>query len=442
MSDPAPTLGLPGDAPDTEKHAGPSRARRIAVVCLAVLTVISLMASTLAFWSHRLLLNTDSWVATVAPLAEDEAVTALIAERLTEQLVAVTDPETKLAAALPDQASLLAGPLTAAATTFIEDSLATVLASERFAEFWVNANRFAHEKAVAILRDETDGPIDISDGVVSLNLLPIVAAALTKVNELAPQLLTDGRPVPTITFDTPPDQARAELATALGRDLPESFGVIEVFQSDQLAAAQQGVRVFDRITWALPVLTLLLLIATLVLADNRRHVLIGFGLGTVAAMVLATALVRAGRNYVLDLIGNPEGRAAAATTIQALVVNLRFLTQLVVAGALVLTIVAIVTGDGRFAVELRREAAGLRRGATHVDRGSEPAAWRFLHDHVVLFQFVGALLAMVWLIQTDVTFLGLLVTLAVLAAYEVALLVLAGPSTAEPATSTTSTPAG
>jgi len=431
MSDTTPTLdtGTPAvdDAtPPAPTAPRPSRARRLAVVCLAALTVISLLASTLAFWSHRLLLDTDAWVATVAPLAEDEAVTDLVAARLTEQLVEVTDPEAKLAAALPDQASLLAGPLTAAATTFVESSVASVLASDQFATFWAEANRYAHEKAVVVLRGDTDGPIAIDDGVVSLNLLPIVAAALTKVNERAPDLLTDGRPVPTIAFDTPPDEARAELSTALGRDLPESFGVIQVFRSDQLAAAQQAVRLFDRVTWALPVLTLLLLAATLALADRRRPVLIGFGLGTIAAMAFATAVVRAGRNFVLDLIGNPEGRAAAASTIATLVANLRVLTQLVVAAAVVLTVVALVTGDSRVAVGLRRQAAGMRPSAGDETNADATPVSAFVRDNLVVLQFAGATAAVMWLVLADLTFVGLALALLLLAAYEVVLLALAG----------------
>ena len=58
------------------------------------------------------MLNTDSYVSTVAPLAKDPAVTAELARIATDQVFTALDPQPTIAAALPPKAAFLAGPIT------------------------------------------------------------------------------------------------------------------------------------------------------------------------------------------------------------------------------------------------------------------------------------------------------------------------------------------
>ena len=63
---------------------------------LVVLVCILAPVSVLAVWLHNTVLDTDQYVATVAPLAHDPAVQEAIATRVTNSLVASTDLEARV----------------------------------------------------------------------------------------------------------------------------------------------------------------------------------------------------------------------------------------------------------------------------------------------------------------------------------------------------------
>ena len=394
------------------------RGRRAATATLAVLAVIGLLASTLALWSHRLLLNTDAWVDTVGGLADDPEVTDAVAQRLTEQVMATIDAEQLAEDALPEEAQFLAAPLTTAVEGFVEDAVAAVLASDQFATLWREANRVAHEEAVQLLRGG-DGPVRVDDGVVTLDFLPLVGRVLERIQEAAPGLLGDAD-LPDITFDTPTDQAVAELSDALGRDLPEGFGTVDLFSSDQLGAVQDGVALFDTIVWVLPVLTLLLLAGAFWLSGDRRGLAVRLGLATVAVMLLATGIVRTLRAEILGLIGDQEARTAAATTIATLLSELRFLANFLLVAGAVAAVAAYLTGDGRGAVAVRTQVRRLtdRTGAAVARSGvaSDPMPW--VRDNLAGLQLAGVVLAVGWAFLGSPTWRSLLLVALLLAAYE------------------------
>ncbi|MCB0964462.1 MAG: hypothetical protein KDA98_14380, partial [Acidimicrobiales bacterium] len=149
------------------------RLRRRLVVALVVLTALLTFVSTIGVWGRGVLLNTDRWVATVGPLAHEEALTDALAVYLVDQAAAAVDLEAVAAEALPDQASGLAVPLASAVRGFLTEQAERLLASDAFATAWVEANRVAHREVVRLLRGE-DGAVAANDGVVTLNLLPVL----------------------------------------------------------------------------------------------------------------------------------------------------------------------------------------------------------------------------------------------------------------------------
>ena len=70
-----------GDTPAKEM-----KWRRRLVVAMVVLTAIATFVSTIGFWSHNVLLNTDKWVETVGPLAHDPVGAAGLAGEWTRHL--------------------------------------------------------------------------------------------------------------------------------------------------------------------------------------------------------------------------------------------------------------------------------------------------------------------------------------------------------------------
>ena len=344
-----------------EAEEGPAvdggRLRRRLVVALVVLTALLTFVSTIGVWGRGVLLNTDRWVATVGPLAHEEALTDALAVYLVDQAAAAVDLEAVAAEALPDQASGLAVPLASAVRGFLTEQAERLLASDAFATAWVEANRVAHREVVRLLRGE-DGAVAANDGVVTLNLLPVLVRLLDRVEPFG--VLPDGYQTPDIDRSTPPDEAIATLSTELGRDLPDDFAQIEVFDSDTLAQAQDGVRILDRVVVLLVLLTVGLAVAAAVLSSDRRRTALQLGLGIVIALVLSGAVLTATTDYVVSLISDQTDRSAAASVMAQVLDSLQQIQRVALVVGLLLVVGAWAAGDRARALPVRRHLDALR----------------------------------------------------------------------------------
>ena len=191
-----------------------------------------------AAWGARTVLNTDRYVATVAPLASDPAVQVSIARRTTDQVFSALNVDAVLSEHLPEQIAFLAAPLTTAVRGFVQDQVLRVVQSDAFETFWVEANRFVHTQILKILRGEGE-TVTVRDGKVLLNLIPLINLALGSIQTVASDLLGRSITLPTIEPDEIPQESIAKLESALGVDLPEDYGTIAVYDSEELGALQQ-----------------------------------------------------------------------------------------------------------------------------------------------------------------------------------------------------------
>ena len=110
------------------------RLRRIFTPILVVLAVIVFTVTVPAAWSARTVLNTDRYVATVGPLADDPAVQQAIATRLTDEVFAALNVQEVISgtlAAIGERATLLAGPLTNALHGFVQEQVLKVVQPSR-----------------------------------------------------------------------------------------------------------------------------------------------------------------------------------------------------------------------------------------------------------------------------------------------------------------------
>jgi hypothetical protein len=421
--------------PESPEGGVPSRSpqqlhwRRRLVLVLVVVTCFGVLASTVAVWTHRTLLNTDQWVDTVGPVASDPDVQAALTNYLTTQVFSVIDAQGLLQEALPDRVSFLAQPMSSAIQQFVHDTIAKLLATDQFQNLWVGINRIGHQVVVNVLRGDTR-LVQTANGTVAINTLPVLARALQAVAQRVPGLFDD-RPIPTdITFDTPADQARQELSAALGRDLPPDFGVFTLFQSDQLAAAQNAVELFDRGVWALVIVTILCGIAAIVLSVRRRRTILQIGIGVVLGMGIAVGLIAAVKNLVLNLIIDPTNRAAAAATLSRVVDSFNVWARALLVLGLIAALGAFLTGDHPWAKGLRHlvsragGTAGAKAASAYRNRGGQPFPW--VAKHRGELAVAGAAIAVLWLFLADVTLGLLVVVLVLLALYELGIYALSG----------------
>ncbi len=188
------------------------RWRTILVGFLVVLTSIAILTSAVGVWAHRTLLNTDSWVATVGPLAKDPAVTDAVATQVTNELDAGARPRAPARGrTCPPKLQAFAGHDRRGGRP-VRAHRGQAAAADRAVPAVLGARptACAHELAVKVLRNETK-VVSTANGEVTFNLLPLFAKALAFVESKAPGIGGTSSTVPDITASTPPDQARAEL---------------------------------------------------------------------------------------------------------------------------------------------------------------------------------------------------------------------------------------
>ncbi len=404
------------------------RWRRRLVLALVVVSSLGVLTSAVAFWTHRTLMDTDAWVDTVGPVADDPAVQQALATYLTKQLTEAIEPERILDNTLPERAQSLSAPLSTAVEQFIYDVTLKVIQSDQFQQLWAAVNRYGHEAVVDFLRGDSR-LVQANGGVVTVDVLPVMAKVLRAVQDKAPRLVP-GKTVPEVTYEMPVDDQRKALQSVIRRPLPPDFGVFTIVKSDQLAAVQAGVVIFDRVVWVLAIVTIGLMVGAVLLSVDRLRTLVQLGAGVAIAMVFAIGVISAVKNLVLDLVADPVNRSAAATTMRALLRSFTDVADTLLVVGVLLVAGAFLAGDSRWAKQLRGLVSGAwtpvvpeSSAVAEADQG--PFPW--IAQRRIALMVAGALAAGAWLLLADVS-LGLLMLISLLLAlYEAGVSVLSRP---------------
>lgn len=393
------------------KRTHPSRRRRWGVMVLVVLTAFGVLTSTVAVWAHRMIFNTDEWVATVGPLIDDPEITQAVSTRLVDEILVLIDADDVITDVLPDKAQVLAPVLESTLRNFLIDQVDSLLQTEQAQTIWVEGNRKAHALVVDVLQGNNVGPVLLADGEVALNLMPLVSKALVRVDDRFPDLLPLEGPVPEVTADTPIPEAQQQFATAFGKTLKPDFGVVVVFQSDQLGAAQDAVTLFDRGVVALIVITLAMAVGAVALAADRRAIALRLGIAVVAAAAVGIALINAVQQLVLDMIGNREGRRAVAHLLASVTSSFDDIARLLLAGGLLVAAISFLAGPNTAATQTRDVVRRTAQGA--------PPSW--LAQHLGALQGAGGAIAIALVLLGGLSWTSLLWVAAFLAVWELAL---------------------
>ena len=309
----------------------PRQGRRWLSITCAVLAGIMLLASVVTVWARRTMLNTDQYVATIAPLAEDEDIQNAVAARVTDAVAEELDFESIAEEALPEDAAVLAGPIASGAESLVNEVVVGVVQTQAFERIWEDANRLAHESVVKILTGDSDEGdlVSTAEGKIVLDLAPLADQVL--------ELLGD-------TFGT-------DLTSSVDtEDLPIEFTLVE---SADLADAQDALKLFDTISWLTLILAVAFLVGAVLLAEQRRLGVRRLGLAIVISMVLAGLMYTFARNeYVSGVAELPNPDAAKAVFDILTRFLQRAIRALLVLG--VLTLIGVwVTGPSGTAAKVR-----------------------------------------------------------------------------------------
>jgi hypothetical protein len=386
----------------TEPSEAPRRLprwRRALVAILVILSVVLLPIAGLTVWVRNLVLDTDKYVDTVAPLASNKDITDTVANRLTNKLFAEVNVEQEAKDALPERAQFLASPIASGVETFTRDAATRALASDKFQTVWSNANRRAHDAIDKVLTGEGKN-VSVKNGKIVLDLTPIVN---TVIQDL--------------------DKRGVTVFDSVGQDVSKKNLQVELFDASQLEKARSAVHLLDRLRIVLVVLVFVLLGVALLLSGNRRRTLMRWGLGVVAAMAVTAALLALARSAFLDVAKNRDAAAAVYDILTSLLRNgIRTIAVL----GLVVALAAFLSGPSRLAVRTR---TGARRLIGGIGRRGDQPGWEpgpvgaWVAAHKVGLRVAGVALAflvlLLWSTPQPLTILGLAIALLVyLAAIE------------------------
>ena len=410
-------------------EARPGKRRRLRRVLTPILVALSILVFTItvpAAWGARTVLNTDRYVATVAPLADDAAVQASIATKLTDQVFSALNVEGTLSealGALGERATVLAGPLTNAIRGFVQDQVLKVVESDAFKTFWVQANTFVHEQVLAILRGGGGDTVTVAEGKVLLNLLPLVNLALGSIQSVASGLVGRDVTLPRIQEGDVPSESIARLEQALGIDLPDSYGQIVVYDSEDLAALQQALYVFERLLLLLLLLIPILVAASLWVSTRRRRTLVQLTAGAAVGLVVIRRIAIIARDNLYDRVDTQQFPSVRVLT-NTLMDSLFRYTAILLAIVLVTALIALITGPYPWAVTLRAWVGDGARGIASAFRGErlpDTGRVRWLRDHRDALMLGGAIFAVALLLLFDLSLWGFVIAGIVIALYEIAL---------------------
>jgi hypothetical protein len=310
--------------------------RWVAAATLLLIAVLLGIASIVAVFVRNQLLDTDRYVATVAPLARDPVVQDAIADRLTSEIITRTDVDALVHQAAdflkkqgaPAQIDALVSPAVNGVESFVHSEVRKIVGSRYFAQAWDSANRVGHASLVKILTGEGNAPVSSTDTTVSIDL----GAVLEQVK----QRLVD---------------AGFGIAARIPR-VPIQY---TVYESSDLPKIRNYVRWLERAAVWLPLVALGLLIAGIAVAPNRRRGLLMGGLFIAVGLLLARGAFAVLRTYYLDhLPPEIQSPTAAEHIIDTVLRNVREPVQLLVLLGLLMAAVGWLAGPGRVAVGLRR----------------------------------------------------------------------------------------
>ncbi|SDH55823.1 hypothetical protein SAMN04515691_0968 [Leifsonia sp. 98AMF] len=306
----------------------------VLIVLGAILAPVAVVAS----WAKVQLTDTDSFVATYAPLAHDPGVQAFVTDeavkavqdnvdidQLTSQVIdGITDLGTGPVATKALES--LKGPLAQGVESLLRSTVQRFVASDAFAQVWQQALRTSHDQLIATMQNDPKAAVTVgSDGSVGIQLAPII----DRVKQL---LLDQG-----VTFAAQIPSVDRTITVAQNSSIP----TLQLFYGLAVAAG----------AW-LPWVAIGLLALGVVVARRRALALIWAAVALGLAMGITLAAIGIGRLVFVSSVSPSLVPSGLAQTLFSTVTDAMIATAVAV---LVLAIAVAVVGwfSGPFAVPRR-----------------------------------------------------------------------------------------
>lgn len=375
----------------------------LCIVIAAILVPVSIVTA----WAHVQLVDEDSFVATLAPLASDVEVQSMIVDETMDAITAQVDFAALTSSVIDGVATLDLPPAAVAALRLLEQPAADgleglvdravtrVVTSPAFAEVWTTATRAAHRALTTTATSDGGGIVVRTDDGVGIQLGAIV--------ERVKQNLT-------------------AQGVGIAGLIPTIDRVVIIGTGQNLALIRTGYALAVAVGYWLPLVSLALFAIGVLLARRRAAALLGSGIG----------LLLGGGSLAVGISIGAVAVSTVATQIDLSPSALGVIYQQISAGmahtaamlaviGFVVAVLAWINGRSRAAVALRSGIgsvnASLRRALR--ERGIDAGAFgRWMHEQRALVRAALAALAIVWLLALRPLSIGeialvVVVTLAV-----------------------------
>lgn len=347
----APSTGNPGSKP-----------RGVVAWVLVVIAAVLMPLALVAFWGQRTLTNTAEYVATVAPLVEEQVVQDAIVTKTTTTLMTTIEDnkvvEEVLDALPPAAVAKLKPAIEGAIESLVTQVSTKIVTSDQFYDFWVGANQRLQQALISALSGNPDGAVTIEGDEVVLDTEPLakeVQAALVQRGLTA----LEGKPLPAAA-----DQR------------------IVLLSSKELAQARTIYAFTVPLArYLIPVLAVLVLVAVAV-STRRARIVMGIGIGVAIGM----AALGFGLGFAKTVLASAAPTTAAQSLLDVFWVTLtRYLTTAVwawLAAGVVVAVLGWFGGRSGPATAVRSAvSSSLRNAGAKVGAGSSSGVGDFLESH-------------------------------------------------------------
>ncbi|MHC9046512.1 hypothetical protein ACYX8G_18155 [Microbacterium saperdae] len=417
----AENAALRSPAPEAPRVRRRTWGRTLLATVLIVLGALLAPVAVVAAWANVQLTDTDRFVTSYAPLADDPAIQALV----TTQVVAVIEEQIDIPALTSDvidgiidlgtgdratrALELLKGPAAQGIQSLVGNVVARFVESDAFANVWASALRVSHSQLTGALQNDSDAAIDLgADGTVGIQLAPIIEA-------VKQALVTNG--------------------VGFASSIPAIDRTIVVATSDALPTVQLAYGLAVAAGLWLPWISLLLLAAGVIAAHRRWVAGIAASLTLAASMVILLAGFAIGRVFFdAAMRSGPVAPDAAGVMFETLTGAMRDTAIAVLVLALVVAIVVWFSGPFRVPSRLRGAThAGAARVRTSLERHgvTTGGVGRWLYAQRTLLRVVVAAIGAAVVLLVRPLTPGLVLWTLVLAALVILLLEIAERPPAE-----------
>jgi hypothetical protein len=333
-----PVEAKPAAAPAPSSHGTLARASRWTVgVVVLLISALLVGVAIIAVYVRDQVLDTNTYVATVAPLGANPTIQSAIANRLSTEIVTQTDiagTANDLANRLVRQGAQervkdLVPPLVSGITSFLDDEIKKLLATPEFEQLWNEINRSAHAGLVAVLTGTKHGAVSATSNTVTVDL----GVILQRVK-----------------------QRLIERGLGFAEKIPDKSIPYTVVQSNKLAKIQGLVRALNTLGTWLPWVAVAVFVGGFLITPNRRRGILTGILMVGIVDILLLALFAVLRSYYIDNLPSTVQSPQAATDIYDTV--LRYLNtalQALLVAVIVILVAALYAGPSRPARWIRHQ---------------------------------------------------------------------------------------